>query len=175
MKNADKIELIPVGQPVGPLKWQMSLNGGAPQGSGKYPDVVVKYGDMDDITFTIRHPGSIRFAQQDAFCAQLGKAKPQTCDTIDFSFTGGGTTQLVVTDKNGTAGDYTYVLNFNDGTPQLDPIIKNGGGGTGIASNMNFTTANLVEIGGAIILVALVAYVARRMFMTAPRDTTKGP
>jgi hypothetical protein len=174
MKQADKIELIPVGQPIGPLKWEMSLNAGKASGNGPYPPVILKYGDTDDMTFTIRHPGSITFAQQNAFCAQLGTSKPQVCDTKNFSFSGGGTTTLAVHDANGTAGDYYYVINFNDGTPQLDPIIKNGGGGTGMW-NSALSAATLLEAAGAILLVALVIYVARRMIMSSPQDKTKGP
>jgi hypothetical protein len=127
--KSDTIQLIPVGQPVGPLKWNMSMNGNAPQGPNDYPEVVVAKGDTADLTFTIKNPGAIKFADRDAFCAQAGTAKPAgKCDTNDFSYAIDASGNLVVHDKNVSEGTYTYVVNFKY-APQLDPIIKNGGGG----------------------------------------------
>ena len=125
---SETIQLIPVGKPIGPLKWNMSMNGNAPQGPANYPEVVVAPGDTADLTFSIRNPGAIKFADKDAFCAQAGTAKPTTCDTNQFSYTINANGDLVVHDKNTVAGTFTYVLNFKY-APQLDPIIKNGGGG----------------------------------------------
>jgi hypothetical protein len=149
--KSDTIQLIPVGQPVGPLKWNMSMNGNPPQGPNNYPEVVVAKGDTADLTFTIRNPGAIKFADNDAFCAQAGTAKPTAgkCDTNDFSYTIDSSGNLVVHDKNLSEGTYTYVVNFKF-APQLDPIIKNGGGG-GLMTG--------VEIWYAIGAVGIIALV----------------
>ena len=160
--KADTIQLIPVGQPVGPLKWQMSMNGAPPQGQGNYPVVDVPVNVTDDITFTIRHPGSIKFAATDAFCAQEGTSKPKVCDKTVFTSSFDQQGNLVVHNANSKEATYTYVINFTEGTPQLDPIIKNGGTtippGGGLASYS--TTITVLAI---VALVALVALVARRM------------
>ena len=171
--QSDSIELIPVGQPVGALKWQMSMNGAAPQGQGNYPAVNVGYNQTDDITFTIKHPGSIKFAQKDAFCAQAGTNKPTNCDA-QFTYTGGGTTKLVVHDSNTSAGTYTYVINFNDNVPQLDPIIKNGGNGI-VGGIGGYSATALVEIGAVALLAVLLIVLVARRFSSSAQNRTKGP
>ena len=169
--QTDNIELIPVGQPVGPLHWEMSMNGGKASGHGNYPVVNVGYNQTDDITFTIRHPGTIKFAQNGAFCAQAGTAKPTACDG-QFTYTGQGTTKLVVHDSNTKAGTYTYVINFEGKVPQLDPIIKNGGNGT---SGTWFSATDTIEIVAVALAVVLIAWLLWRRFASPAPNRTKGP
>lgn len=160
----DTVQLIPVGHPTG-MEWQMSMNGGAPKGQGQYPEIHVKATDTSDMTFSIDHPGSITFANTDAFCAQAGTVKPTKASECGgpFTFTGGGTTKLVVHDANSdqTATTYSYVINFNYAKP-LDPIIKNGGCCT--SNNVKFTSATVAEIAAVVIVLAVIAFfVWRRM------------
>ena len=169
----DKMELIPVGQPVGPLKWQMSMNGGKSKGPGEYPTVDVPAKETGTVTYTIKHPGSIAFAQTNAFCAQAGLNKPgNSCDG-QFTYTGGGTTTLVVNDANTAAGKYTYVINFNDNTPQLDPIFNNGGNGV-YHPGPGFSATQVLEATFVILVIIVVAFFAWRKF-NSPENTTKGP
>src|SRR5206468_7258182 len=129
------------------------MNGGEPKGQGQYPEIHVKATDTGDITFNIDHPGSITFANTDAFCAQAGTVKPTKASECGgpFTFTGGGTTQLVVHDANNdkTATTYSYVMNFNYAKP-LDPIIKNGGCCTG-ANNTAYSLTTIVEYGALLL------------------------
>lgn len=161
--KADTIQLIPVGQPVGPLKWQMSLNGQAAQGQGNYPVIDVPVNEKDDITFTIKHPGAIKFATANAFCAQEGMAKPDAakCDPL-FTWKIDGNGDLVVHDSNPKDATYTYVINFNGNTPQLDPIIKNGGTTTPPGGGLAFSSTAITLLA-IVAVLALVALVARRM------------
>lgn len=166
--NADNVQLIPVGQSVGPLKWQMSMNGGPAKGQKDYPVVNVPANQTSDITFTIRNPGAIKFAATNAFCAQEGASKPTACDTTAFSYTIDQAGNLVVHDSNPKDATYTYVINFNGGTPQLDPIIKNGGTTTPPGGLASYSTATIVL--ALVALVALIALVARHMMKrSAPK------
>lgn len=124
----DNVTLNPVSGPLG-VEWQMSLNGGPAQGSGRYPVITVPYGASDDISITISNSMSISFADVNAFCAQAGTGIPTKCEG-PFTVTGAGTNKLSIHDANNekTATTYTYVINFKS-APRLDPIIKNGGGG----------------------------------------------
>src|SRR5438309_2645860 len=115
--KSDNVQLIPVGQPVGPLKWEMSLNGGKSQPHASYPVLGADHETDHDFSFTIRNPGAIKFAKADPFCAQMGTAKPTSCDTKAFTWEM-KSGALVVHDHNPVAGSYTYVINFN-GPPQL--------------------------------------------------------
>ncbi|HET7604522.1 MAG TPA: hypothetical protein VFK28_00445 [Sphingomicrobium sp.] len=170
--KAHTIELIPVGQPVGPLKWQMSMNGGPPQAQGHYPVIHVPDRDTGDITFTIRHPGSIKFAATDAFCAQQGTSKPQTCDKAVFTSAINQKGQLVVHDANPFDAIYTYVINF-DRAPQLDPIIKNGGTTQPVeGSSYKVTTA--VEVAALLITFGIIAFIIWRVNVSAAQKK-KGP
>jgi len=171
------VELNPVGNPV--TKWEMSLNGGKMKGPGEYPPANVKPGDTGVITFTINgNPNSnVTFAAaqtdptniSNPFCAQLGSTKPTACGG-PFTYTGAGTTQLVVTDSNNelSAASYYYVLNFN-GAPQLDPIINNGGNGV-----YNPGPRFALEAVVVLLAVVLIAFFAWRKFRS-PENTTKGP
>lgn len=163
----DTVQLIPVGHPTG-MDWQMSLNSG-PKSQGKYPEIQVKYGDTDEISFKIDHPGAIVFADKNAFCAQAGTSKPTQCGG-PFTVAGGGTTQLTVHDANTDKGEttYTYVLNFKNAR-SLDPIIKNGGGGGGVQFADNIGQILAIAVG--VVVIALIlwrALVARRA-----QDTTR--
>ena len=171
--SSNKIELIPVGQPVGPLTWQMSKDDGPPKSKGDYPVIDVPAKQTGTVTYTIRHPGSITFAQTNTFCAQAGLNKPTpttTCDT-QFKYQGEGTTTLTVTDANTAAGKYTYVINFNDNTPQLDPIYNNGG--NGVSGHPGFGATQVFEAAFVILVIVVVAFFAWRKFN--PENTTKGP
>lgn len=165
----DSIDLYPVLGPGG-IQWQMSLNGGTPQGPGNYPVLNVPYGVAEDITVTIKNPGNVTFALTNEFCAQPGTSKPTKC-WGPFNSKGAGTTVLTLHDGNTekTPTTYTYVMNFKS-APQLDPIIRNGGGGPGV--NKLF----VAEIAAIILVVAIVAaLLARRMFRSSPiEDQTKG-
>jgi hypothetical protein len=169
----DKIELIPNGHPVGPLTWEMSLNGGKAKGRGDYPVVYVPAKETGTVTYTIAHPGSIAFAQTNTFCAQAGLNKPTgSCDG-QFTYTGAGTTKLVVTDANTAAGKYTYVINFNDNTPQLDPIYNNGGNGI-FNPGPAFSASYIAGAAIVILVLVVIAVFAWRKF--GPQEnTTKGP
>ncbi len=183
--NNVSIKAIPHGQPVGPLHWDMSINGGPVQGSGSYPVITVTKGDDAVLTFTIDHPGSIAFAQDNPnphpgepsgpIYIQAGTAKPTAGVDSQFTVQGAGTQTLTVTDSNMTAGKYTYVLNFNHGVPQLDPIVQNGGGGGGLGRDFLGATATQLVVA---LLVVLVAAVLVRQFFgkpAAPSNETKGP
>jgi hypothetical protein len=170
--KADTIELIPVGQPTQPLKWQMSKNGAPPQAQGHYPVIHVPDRYTGDITFTIRHPGSIKFAATDAFCAQQGTGKPQTCDTTVFTSAINQKGQLVVHDANPFDATYTYVINF-DGAPQLDPIIKNGGTTSPVAGTKSTVTPT-IEVLGILFAVAIIALIIWRVNVSAAQKK-KGP
>lgn len=165
----DKIQLIPVGQPVGPLTWQMSMNGGKAQGPKDYPVIDVPNKETGTVTYTIQNPGSIAFAKTNTFCAQAGLNKPtNNCDG-QFTYKGAGTTTLTVTDANTAAGKYTYVINFNGNTPQLDPIYNNGGNGV-----YNPGPRYALEATVVILAIIVIAFFAWRKF-NSPEDTTKGP
>lgn len=167
--SSDNIQLIPIGQPVGPVKWQMSLNNGTPKGRGNYPVVDVPAKETGTVTYTIKNPGSITFAQTNTFCAKAGLNKPtSTCDG-QFTYKGGGTTTLVVNDANTAAGTYTYVINFSGTTSQLDPIYNNGGNGVYSPGPRLFLEATVV-----ILAIIVIAFFAWRKF-NSPEDTTKGP
>lgn len=169
----DSIELIPVGKPTG-MTWQMSLNGGSAQGPNGYPEVSVKAKDTDTITFTIQHPGAIKFADTNAFCAQAGTSKPTTCGG-PFTFTGAGTTQLVVKDANNEAlpTSYTYVLNFKNAKP-LDPIIKNGGCCNGVTQTFwSSPTGIALEIAAVVLVIAFIMW--RMVGSQRTVNKTKGP
>jgi len=171
--GTDNIELIPVGKPTG-MDWHMSLNNGNPQGPNSYPEVSVKAKDTDSITFTIKHPGAIKFADTDAFCAQAGTTKPTACGG-PFTISGGGTTQLVVKDANTdpSATTYTYVLNFKN-AKQLDPIIKNGGCCIGTAQNFwSSPTGVALEIAAVALVIAFLVW--RVVLSQRTVNRTKGP
>ena len=164
--KAETVQLIPVGQPVGPLKWQMSMNGGPPKAQGQYPALHAPNRDPLDITFTIQHPGAIDFADTNAFCAQEGTSKPQTCDTSVFTYSINQKGDLVVHDSNPKDATYTYVINFNR-APQLDPIIKNGGippGGT--RSSLETTVA---VVAAVLVLAAIALFAWRKLMPSAPK------
>ena len=168
----DTIELIPVGHPTG-MEWQMSLNNGKAQGPKSYPEVSVTAKDTDTITFNIRHPGAIKFADTNAFCAQVINAKTTTC-AGPFSVTGGGTTQLVVQDANNeqSATDYKYVINFKNAQP-IDPIIKNGGCCSGVTETFwSSPTGIALEIAAVALVIAFVVW--RMMLSRRTLDKTKG-
>jgi hypothetical protein len=157
-----KVQVIPVGQPVGPLHWQMSLDGGPPQGPKSYPVVPVGKGNDANLTFTIDHPGNITFAKIDPIYVQPGTAKPTSGVDSNFKVvSGAGTKELVVHDSNGLAGTYTYVLNFEHG-PRLDPIVQNGGGGGGRA--MDFWGASATQVVGVLLVLVVAALLVRRAF-----------
>jgi hypothetical protein len=153
------IKVIPVGQPVGPLHWNMSLDGGQPGGPNHYPKVAVGYGNNADLTFEIVHPGSITFAKDKPILIGPGTAKPTGVDA-QFTFSGQGTTKLTVHDSNANAGTYTYVLNFEN-APPLDPIIQNDGGG-GRAGWFRDNSA--AQIIGVLLVLVVAALFVRRMF-----------
>lgn len=180
--NPVSIALNPVGNPV--TKWEMSLNNGAWKGPGDYPHVNVNAGDTAVITFNIKgNPNSnVTFAAKqpdptsinNPFCAQAGSTKPTAC-AGPFSYPSGGGTQLVVTDSNNevSAASYMYVLNFNPGVPQLDPIINNGGNGA-YGTGPRFSTTQVIEAAVVILVLIVIALFAWRMFRS-PENTTKGP
>lgn len=171
------IQLNPVGNPV--TKWEMSMNGGKMKGPGDYPTANVNKGSTGVLTFTINgNPNSnVTFAAaqtdptniNNPFCAQLGSTKPTACGG-PFTYTGAGTTQLVVTDTNNevSAASYYYVLNFNN-APQVDPIINNGGKGF-YGPGPRFALEAVVVV----LAVILIAFFAWRKF-NPPENTTKGP
>lgn len=170
--KTDMIELIPVGQAVGPLKWEMSLNGGKSQPHDSYPVLSADHETDHDFSFTIRHPGAIKFAQTDPFCAQIGSAKPTACDAKAFTWDiDAKSGALVVHDHNPVPGTYTYVINFN-GAPQLDPIIKNGGCCTG-TSSATYSATTIAEYGALLLLVVAAVIAARQIFFRRDNDTIK--
>ena len=143
------IALTPKGHPTG-MDWYMSVNGGVQGGPGHYPPIAVAYNHQATLTFSLpANSGGISFPA-DAFCA-VSVGKPNGCDTTDFSASVKNG-QLVVVDTNGTSGDYKYTLTFK-GAQKLDPIIKNGGGGT--TGSQDFLSSPL----GTALAVAAVALV----------------
>jgi hypothetical protein len=159
--EAPNIKVIPVGQPVGPFHWDISVNGGPPQGPGKYPVVAVGKGNDANLTFTIDHPGNITFAKIDPIYVLPGATKPTSGVDSNFKVvSGAGTKELVVHDSNGPAGTYTYVLNFEHG-PRLDPIIQNDGGG---GRAMNFWGASATQVVGVLLVLVVAALLVRRAF-----------
>lgn len=171
--KTDNMQLIPVGQPVGPLKWEMSLNGGKDQPQNSYPVLNVNHETDHDFSFTIRHPGAIKFAKADAFCAQAGSAKPTACDNTAFTSTVDTKSgALVVQDHNPIAASYTYVINF-DGAPQLDPIIRNGGCCANSSGSANSLTT-IVEYSALTLCLIALVILAWRKFGRARDDSTPG-
>ncbi|HEY8435198.1 MAG TPA: hypothetical protein VIK68_11410 [Sphingomicrobium sp.] len=154
-----KIELTPKGSPVTGMDWYMSVNGGVAGGPAHYPLIQVAYNDHATLTFSL--PGNsagISFPANgaDAFCA-VNIKNPNGCDTADFSATVNNG-QLVVVDTNATLADYKYTLTFK-GAKKLDPIIKNGGGGTtGVQDFLTSPLGIAVEVAVAVLVLALIIW-----------------
>jgi hypothetical protein len=137
--GGNNVNLIPVMNGNQFNKWEMSLNKGAPKGPGSYPHIGVPQGPTATITFTIvGNPNStIAFAPtvppppqpgSGPIYVQAGNTKPTSGVDAQFAYTVSPDGKiLTVTDTNQHSGPYSYVLNFANNIPSVDPIIDNGG------------------------------------------------
>lgn len=142
--------------------WMMQVDNNAWKGPKQYDAIVVPKGHKDDVTFNVQTKG-ITFAPKqnnptlaiNPFCAQVTSGKPTKC-VGPFPYDDPGTApRLVVHDQNsdGKPLDYVYVLNFNNGVSQLDPIFNNGGNGRFM------TSTSTILIAAAIILALIVGLI----------------
>jgi hypothetical protein len=144
----------------GKQTWELEVkNSGKKGGPGHYPPVDLQANFGGNFTVTIEDGNGVTFSK-DPIWIQAGSAKP-TVPVIDTQITkikGQDSTVLKFHDANsGNPMTLTYVLNFNSGAPQLDPIIQNGGGGPPPQSNFVLYGA------GVILLAALAIFLLRRL------------
>lgn len=137
--------------------WQMEVKGHGQGGPKHYPPINVNKGDQDTVTFNIVKNTPATFAPTGTFCAQANVTKPSICGgpfTLDPHAHSTKTT-LVIDDANSDPGplNYVYVLNFNEGVNQLDPIFNNGGKGRSL------TSTSTMLIAAAIILAVIVGLI----------------
>jgi hypothetical protein len=155
-----------------PVVWEMSY-GSQKGGPNSYPTVTVPAKTSANFTVTINNPGNITFSNDPIWSAKDNKPTKSGLHGLKLD-SGAGTTVLKFHDGNANAEKLVYVLNFSNvppGTPaQLDPIIDNQGGGPG--GFMNFRDYSNLLIGGAVLLVLVVAFVLfrRRSATSRPAD-----
>ena len=128
--------------------------------------IKVAKGDDAEITFTIKTK-DINFIKDDAVTGkkpiEISLAPNQTEPDLSTQFTwiGGGTDTLTVTDPNDDQNltEYYYKLNF-DTVPSLDPIIQNGccqrsdgGGGFQLLSGSGLALVLLAAAAIALIVL----------------------
>lgn len=142
--------------------WIMDIAGQGKGGPNGYPPAKVAHGSGADFKFVIAGEGTqnINFSGDPIWVVVdngSGKSpdgtQPNSPEIVDVKVTGGK--MLTFTDKNITAGDLTYQLNFTGADP-LDPIIQNGGGGGNLYS--------YVYLAGAVLLLAAVGFFVWRKF-----------
>lgn len=154
--NIDTVKLIPL--PAGaPSPWKVIYGLGSGDTPATYPKVdVPKDSGAHLIVFELsgNHSG-ITFADQNPMWVKAGsKPGPGSTDTQIAAVRSNDGKQLFVLDKNDTAGQFHYTLNFV-GHDQLDPIIDNGGHG------FMWGTAELL-IGAAVLLT--IGFFLRPLF-----------
>ena len=137
--------------------WQMEVVGQGQGGPKHYPTINVNKGDQDTVTFNIVKNTPATFAPTGTFCAQANVTKPSICGG-PFTLAPNAPpskTRLVIYDANSDPEplNYVYVLNFNNGVNQLDPIFNNGGNGRFI------TSTSTMLIASAIILALIVGLI----------------
>jgi hypothetical protein len=139
------------------------VNSGKKGGPGHYPPVEAPPNHNTYFKITIEDGNGITFSK-DPIWIQEGTAKPlkHVIDPQISKIRGQDTTELTFRDANsGGQKTLTYVLNFNSGAPQLDPIIQNGGGGPPLWTAKDY----ILYGGGTVLILALGAYIARRIFI----------
>jgi len=133
----------------GQFAWIMSVDGKA-QAPGETPTLHADYKTSPDFSFTIQSPDpTVTFK---SFLVPAGTTEIHHVSAV------AGTTNFTFKDHNKNAGDIPYEILFNN-APKLDPIIDNGGGGTGF-----YFSGSMVEYAGyAIAAVVILLVVARWM------------
>jgi hypothetical protein len=148
MPNTIAVTLTPGTSGNGQFEWNMSVDGKA-QAPGTTPPIKADHGTSPDFSFTLQNAPNITFA---SFLTPAENKEIHSVSTV------AGTTNFTFKDHNKNTGDVPYEILFT-GAPKLDPIIKNGGGGTGF-----YSSATMVEYAGYAIAAAVILFfVARRM------------
>lgn len=143
--------------------WMMQVDNNSWKVPKQYDPIVVPKGHQDKVTFNVLTPG-ITFATKQSnptlpsnpFCAQVGTSgKPTKCVGPFFPYDDPSTSppRLVILDRNSDPAqlNYVFVLNFNNGVKQLDPIFNNGGNGR--TGGMTSTSTLLIA---AVVILALI-------------------
>jgi hypothetical protein len=149
MTDTIAVTLTPGTGANGQFEWTMSVDGKA-QAPGTFPALHALKKTSPDFSFTIQSPDpNITFS---SFLVPAGNTEIHHVSAVT------GKTNFTFKDHNKNSGDIPYEILFN-GAPKLDPIIDNGGGGTGF-----YLSDSIIQYGGYVLAaVVLVLFVARRM------------
>jgi hypothetical protein len=152
MPNTIAVTLTPGTSGNGQFEWNMSVDGKA-QAPGTTPPIKADHGTSPDFSFTLQNAPNITFS---SFLVPAGTTEIHHVSQVS------GATTFTFKDHNKNSGDIPYEILFN-GAPKLDPIISNGGGGTGF-----YLSPHMVEYAGYAIAAAVILFfVARRMMRNA--------
>ncbi|NUR46035.1 MAG: hypothetical protein HOP91_07775 [Sphingomonas sp.] len=150
MTDTISVTLTPGTGANGQFQWIMSVDGKA-QAPGNFPALHAAKNTSPDFSFSINSPDpNLTFA---SFLVPAGNNEIHHVSDV------AGKTNFTFKDHNKNAGDIPYAITFNGGAPKLDPIIDNGGGGTGF-----YLSDAIIEYGGYLLAaVLLIVFLARQM------------
>ena len=148
MTSTISVTLTPGPVVNGQFQWNMSIDGKA-QAPGAAPPLHAPKDISPDFSFSLVNAPNITFA---SFLTPAENKEIHSVSKV------AGMTTFTFKDHNKDAGDIPYAILFNGG-PKLDPIIDNGGGGTGF-----YLSGPLVQYGGyALAAAVIIFFVVRRM------------
>jgi hypothetical protein len=158
-KKETPVELIPQG-----AKWKIKHGSSEGDDELTYPKLVYEDADPHLIIFKLP-PGPERFSPDEPIwvsATEKPKSYAEHSEIVDWAVLDNGKT-LVVLNKNSEDVELYYNLSMLRGNQkvQLDPVIKNGGGGGGLDGVTALLLVAFVSaVLGAIISLGFVRWVA---------------